>query len=618
MKTKFWAREASLLALSLVVFSASAAPALADDTAEEIRLLKEQIKKIAPLTQRLKQLEEKVAKQEREKKELRAQARGAGGGGNTGLVVKDGVERPPLPFFVDLSHGLQIESLDHSDYFHVGGRIFVDGGGSTMPEKGLSETANLGQARLQVEGRLNTIWDYKFQYDFVGGSNATTVGAVGGIRDAYIALRYPGFRPPFLEYPIEIQIGNFYLPHGMERSATSKTSIDFIERSLMSDTFGASRHIGAALLTHGSDWFVKAALSSTSVEDKALTPSAETLVPYWVPQNQNWVATGGRQYFDITARATYAPIWSEDRLLHFGASGRYHNPGDSTGANDDRVMNLGANTDMESNILKENLLGTPDLSCGANPSGLLGIAPGVAGGGVPSPVFGTQIAGTTGAGKCVKDVLVFGAEISGAYGPFSLQAEYMGAQYNRNASAILENNVAATLANNAYAANAKGYTEYSLSPGGSSLYFDGYYLSGMLFLTGESKAASYQVDSDTNGGGFQPIRIKHPLSTGGWGAFAITARLSEVNLNNGPIQNSMFSTLFGLAPTTAGKIAVYNSGVLGGREEDLTLGLNWYADPGFRVMANWTRVMALSAPSSSPFENGAHPNTFLVRTQIDW
>ena len=34
----------------------------------------------------------------------------------------------------------------------------------------------------------------------------------------------------------------------------------------------------------------------------------------------------------------------------------------------------------------------------------------------------------------------------------------MGAQYNRNASAILENNVAATLANNAYAANAKGYT----------------------------------------------------------------------------------------------------------------------------------------------------------------
>ena len=379
-----------------------------------------------------------------------------------------------------------------------------------MPEKGLSEAANLAQARLQVEGRMNTIWEYKLQYDFVGGSNATSAGAIGGIRDAYIALKYPGLTPPGLTNPIEIQVGNFYLPHGMERSATSKTSIDFIERSLMSDTFGAARHIGIALLDHGSNWFVKAALSSTSVEDKALTPSAETLVPYWVPQNQNWVGSGGRQYYDITARATYAPIWSEDRLLHFGVSGRYHRPGDSTAANDDRVLSPGSNTDMESNILKESLLGTPDLSCGANPSGALGLAPGSAG--VPSPLFGTQIAGTTGAGKCVKDVLVFGAEISGAYGPLSLQAEYMGAQYNRNASAILENNVAASLANSAYAANAKGYTEYPLSPGGSSLYFDGYYLSGMLFLTGESKAASYQVDSNTNGGGFQPIRIKHPLS----------------------------------------------------------------------------------------------------------
>ncbi|MGA8171311.1 MAG: porin [Methylocystis sp.] len=603
------------MSLSLVVFSAGAYPALADDTADEIRLLKAQVKQLMPLAQRLKQLEAKVAKQAREKKEARAQTRPASAA-NTGLVAKYGAERPPLPFFVDLSHGLTIESLDHSDSFHLGGRMFVDGGGSTMPEKGLSEAANLAQARLQVEGRLRGIWEYKFQYDFVGGGNATTVGAVGGIRDAYVALKYPGFRPPFLENPIEIQIGNFYLPHGMERSATSKNYIDFIERSLMSDTFGASRHIGIAALTHGSNWFVKAALSSSSVEDASLKPSAETLVPYWVPQNQNWVGTGGRQYFDITARASYAPIWSEDRLLHFGASGRYHNPGDSTAANDDRVMNLGAGTDMESNILKTNLLGTPDLSCGANPSGALGQVPGAPG--VPSPLFGTQIAGTTAAGKCVKDVLVYGAEISGAYGPFSLQAEYMGARYDRNASAILENNVAAILANNAYAPNAKGYTEYPLSPGGSSLYFDGYYVSGMIFLTGESKASAYQVDSNTNGGGFRQIQIKRPLSAGGWGAWALTARLSEVNLNNGPIQNSMFSTLFGLAPTSAGKIAVYNSGVLGGREEDFTLGLNWYAEPGLRVMANWTRVLALSAPSSSPFENGAHPNTFLVRTQIDW
>jgi len=32
----------------------------------------------------------------------------------------------------------------------------------------------------------------------------------------------------------------------MERSATSKNYIDFVERSLMSDTFGAARHVGIA------------------------------------------------------------------------------------------------------------------------------------------------------------------------------------------------------------------------------------------------------------------------------------------------------------------------------------------------------------------------------------
>jgi phosphate-selective porin OprO/OprP len=74
---------------------------------------------------------------------------------------------------------------------------------------------------------------------------------------------------------VEIQVGNFYLPHGMER-VSSKNNIDFLERSLMSDTFGASRHVGVAALTYGSNWTVKAALSSTSLEDASLKPAAAT------------------------------------------------------------------------------------------------------------------------------------------------------------------------------------------------------------------------------------------------------------------------------------------------------------------------------------------------------
>ncbi len=63
---------------------------------------------------------------------------------------------------------------------------------------------------------------------------------------------------------------------------------------------------------------------------------------------------------------TVAPILNQEegQLLHFGGSFRYHQPNSSTGFNDDRAMLLGANTKSEANILNENLVGTPDLSCG--------------------------------------------------------------------------------------------------------------------------------------------------------------------------------------------------------------------------------------------------------------
>ncbi len=557
--------------------------ARAEDALAEIRELKRKLEQtigeVQSLKARLRRYDGKTIEQDRKLKEARTEDRKR-------KVARAPLREPdharsghaPLPFFVDLSHGLTIQSLDHADIFHLGGRMFVDGGGSTEPERGLSETANLAQARLQVEGRLRNIWEYKFQYDFVGGGNAATVGALGGIRDAYIALLHPELKPSFLDNPIEIQVGNFYLPHGMERTE-SKNYIDFVERSLMSDAFGAQRHIGIAALTHGANWTFKAAISSTSVEDAALKPTADYSVPLWVNSKTGWATSGGTQYFDVTARATFAPVWSEDRLLHIGVSGRYHNPGDSTAGNDDRVMTPGANTYMESNILKTNLLGAPDLSCGA-----YGIA------GNP-PV----------AGHCVKNMLGFGLESVAAYGPASIQAEYMNAQYNRDDSRILEANMAGIL-----------------SPGGASVNYSGYYVSAMYFLTGESKATAYQVDSNTNGGGFRQIQIKHPLSEGGLGAWALTGRFSEVDLNSGPYQGVFFSNLIALAPTTRAKTLIFNSSVLGGREEDITVGLNWRPEPGVRVMANWTRVMALSAPYSRPYLNGAHPNSFLVRTQIDW
>jgi len=62
----------------------------------------------------------------------------------------------------------------------------------------------------------------------------------------------------------------------------------------------------------------------------------------------------------------------------------------------------------ESNVLNENLLGTQPLNCGTAVLGL----------------------------NCTKDVLNYGAEFVGAYGPLSIQGEYMGAHYDRNPALI--------------------------------------------------------------------------------------------------------------------------------------------------------------------------------------
>jgi phosphate-selective porin len=61
----------------------------------------------------------------------------------------------------------------------------------------------------------------------------------------------------------------------------------------------------------------------------------------------------------------------------------------------------------------------------------------------------------------------------------------------------------------------------------------------------------------------------------------VGARFSELNLND--------------------------AGIQGVREQDLTVGLNWYPDIGIRFMANWVNVLQQAAPFNRPDLNGIHP-----------
>jgi phosphate-selective porin OprO/OprP len=120
--------------------------------------------------------------------------------------------------------------------------------------------------------------------------------------------------------------------------------------------------------------------------------------------------------------------------------------------------------------------------------------------------------------------------------------------------------------------------------GASDPTFSGWYAYGSWFITGESRA--YKTSSGT----FDRIKPKSIVGKGGIGAWELGARFSSIDLND--------------------------SGITGGEEKDLTLGLNWYATPTIRFMANYIKVMDLTDPQN--VNDDSEPNIFEMRAQIDF
>jgi len=667
---KFSVGHYAMMVAAFGALTALPARAETDDRAE-----------IRALLARVKALEAKVAKQDKEGKATKAEAAHAANVANAAQLAAGAVKGPLAapgvpPVVVTFTNGLKVETLDKDWSFKIGGRIFVDGGASSQPFNGQSTNVGIRRARLEVEGRAAKVWFYKLQYDFAGnapytssfapigiaGCGATSItttqvnnGApyaiascgggnvvnlpknsmIGGMRDLYFGTDSPLLTTPLSKDPAWIMIGNHYEPNSLDAITSSKYT-DFVERALPADTFAAYRHIGLSVGLRGDIWTWKGGIYSTSPEDKALAPPASTGAPaIWVPGTststgplaitRNYAGTGGSQYFDLSSRFTVAPILDkeEGKLLHFGSWFRYHQPNDSTAANDDRNMTPGGSSNWngsastEANILNEKLLGTTDLSCGFVPQNYAQT--------ISRGVFGGPLV----SGKCVKDEEVFGFETAGAWGPFSVQGEYMHSHYNRSTNQLL---YAATAAALVTAPSGGAPANGVYVPGGSNVDFTGYYLYTTYYLTGESRAEAYNV-KDRNGAAFEQIKILHPFSQGGIGAWEIAARLSSVNLNSGPISGQSYVSAFqaatlaasvpGQAPAVTANYnnlarAIANAGIVGGRQNDFTLGVNWYPDKGVRFMANWVRVVNLSAPFDRPWEQGAHPNLFVMRAQVDW
>ena len=128
----------------------------------------------------------------------------------------------------------------------------------------------------------------------------------------------------------------------------------------------------------------------------------------------------------------------------------------------------------------------------------------------------------------VEDVDYFNPEVALVYGPASLQFEWMSALVDR--------------------------------PMGDDIRYNGYYIFGSFFLTGEHRPYK------TSSGAFDRVKPKNNLDgKGGWGALEFAARYSMLDLNDEDMN--------------------------GGELSNFTLGVNWYLNPNLRFMLNYVRAM---------------------------
>lgn len=141
-----------------------------------------------------------------------------------------------------------------------------------------------------------------------------------------------------------------------------------------------------------------------------------------------------------------------------------------------------------------------------------------------------------------------GAELAGQYGPFYFQSEYGATQVDRVAA--------------------------------SDVGFDGGYVQGSWVITGENRAYK--------DGAFSRIKPKHSFSlkNGGWGAWEVATRWSTLDLND--------------------------ANIVGGDEQNYSLGLNWYPNDYLRFLVDYVHF---DATKGAVEDEG---DAIVARASISW
>jgi len=355
-----------------------------------------------------------------------------------------------------LKEGIKLKSQDGTFQAQVGAYFQADTAffGSDITD--FSNGTELRRGRISVGGTVFTDWDYKLEADFAGTTPGGSTNSVT-VTDAYV--RYNGFRP------VTITAGNFKVPFSLEALGSAKYTT-FMERGLPF-AFLTSRRLGGMISTNGDNWSVSAGWFGDGITA------------------QNTDDEGAM----IAGRATFAPVFSIDRVLHLGFSAGRVDPPHAAGNKPETTR---FRSKPEANMVSDGLAESSFLTD------------------VDGNAFGRSSGRLVDTGSISGDVSsysLYGGELAGIFGPLSLQGEYLSANVNRDV------------------AHDAG--------------FDGFYVLGSWLITGESRV--YKADK----GVFDMVVPRQPFSlkNGGSGAWEVALRYSNLDLNDADVRGGELDDL---------------------------------------------------------------------------
>lgn len=213
--------------------------------------------------------------------------------------------KPAAELPVVFKGGPSIEAADKSWSFKVRGRIEADAAfyDNESGPIDYNDGTELRRARLGVEGKVFTDWQYRLEADFADASTDTGGNEID-VKDAFIS--YAGLENT------KITLGQHKTPNSLSQ-LTSSTDLLLTERPLAVEAFNHR-------VTAGGDYKPGLSISYTG-ENYTLTGGIF---------GANFAQTGfsgNDESWGLAARATFAPVNEKTAVLHLGASGYWRDTG---------------------------------------------------------------------------------------------------------------------------------------------------------------------------------------------------------------------------------------------------------------------------------------------------